>query len=224
MVSRPRLLDLFCGAGGAGEGYRRAGFDVTGVDIAPMPQYPFMDVIQGDAMEVLADVAFLREFDAIHASPPCQAYSVTRARTKRNDHPELIEPVREALRAWGGPYVIENVEGAPLEHPAILCGSMFGLGFGGAVLKRHRLFESNVPLTTPVDACRGRSAVGVYGNGGAWTRTAPGGGGVKVAGPDAAKALGIDWTTYQPVLAQAIPPAYTEHIGRQLREHLAAAA
>jgi DNA (cytosine-5)-methyltransferase 1 len=217
---RPKLLDLFCGAGGCSVGYHRAGFDVVGVDIDLQPQYPLLDIQQADAMAVLVDADFLSGFDVIHASPPCQLYSVTRARTKRDDHPDLVGPVRDALVRWGGIYVIENVVGAPMVDPVTYCGSMFGLGFGGRVLKRHRLFESNVRLTTPPDRCAGRPAVGVYGTGGAWTRTAPGGGGVKASGADAAEALGIDWTMRQAVLAQAIPPAYTEHIGRQLIDYL----
>lgn len=218
---RPRLLDLFCGAGGCSMGYQRAGFDVTGVDIAPMGRYPLPDLIQDDALAVLADLDFIAGFDAIHASPPCQHYTSLRALSDRQ-HPDLVGVVRDMLRETGKPYVIENVVGAPLVDPIILCGSMFGLGHGDAILKRHRLFESNVPLTAPTDECKGRPVVGVYGTGGAWTRIAPGGGGVKVSGPDAAQALGIDWTDYQPVLAQAIPPAYTEYIGRQLVRHLAA--
>ena len=214
-LKRPRLLDLFCCAGGAAVGYHRAGFDVTGVDIAPQPRFPYMTVVQADVMDVLADVKYLRSFDAIHASPPCQAYTSLRALSSR-EHPRLIEPVREALQRTGLPFVIENVVGAPLIDPVTLCGSMFGLGLGEAVLKRHRLFESTVSLRGMQDACRGRKVVGVYGAGGAWTRVAPGGGGVKVSGPDAALALGIDWHHYQPDLAQAIPPAYTQHIGRQL--------
>lgn len=214
---RPRLLDLFCGAGGCSVGYFRAGFDVVGVDIAVQPRYPFFDVIEGDAIEVLSDRSFLAEFDVIHASPPCQAYSVTGARWGRRKHVELVEPVREILIASGKPYVIENVVGAPLRAPITLCGSMFGLGVGDAILKRHRLFESSLSLSAPCRClCLGRRAVGVYGTGGAWTRTAAGGGGVKVSGADAAIALGIDWTDYQPALAQAIPPAYTTHIGQQI--------
>jgi DNA (cytosine-5)-methyltransferase 1 len=213
---RPRLLDLFCGAGGCSVGYHRAGFDVTGVDIVPQHRYPFLDLAQDDAMLVLADVDYCRTFDAIHASPPCQLYSATHSRWSDRDHPDLIGPVRAALIEIGRPYVIENVVGAPLIAPVLLCGSMFDLTLDGAVLKRHRLFESSVPLIAPADRCAGRPVVGVYGTGGAWTRTAPGGGGVKVSGAVAARLMGIDWTDHQAALAQAIPPAYTEHIGRQL--------
>lgn len=216
VTRRPRLLDLFCGAGGAAMGYHRAGFDVTGVDIEPRHRYPFMDLIQDDAFAVLADWSFVSEFDAVHASPPCPHYSVTRHLWKR-DHPALIEPVRDFLEALDVPYVIENVVGAPLRDPVTLCGSMFGLGLGDAVLRRHRLFETNFPSPPPrPDDCKGRPVVGVYGTGGAWKRTAPGGGGTKVSGEDAATALGIDWTSHTASLAQAIPPAYTEHIGRHL--------
>ena len=213
---KPRLLDLFCGAGGASMGYHRAGFDVVGVDIVSQPNYPF-EFIQADAMTFP-----LEGFDVIHASPPCKLFTVARrvaqaaAPVLFDPHPDLLAPTRSKLQASGLPYVIENVPGAPIRHPVVVCGSAFGLE-----VRRHRLFESNHSLDG--SGCRHDlqpHPVGVYGNGGAWTRTAPGGGGVKVAGADAARALGIDWTTRQPELAQAIPPAYTEFIGAQLLEHL----
>lgn len=231
---RPRLLDAFCGLGGCSVGYARAGFDVVGIDIEAQPHYPFFDVIQGDAIAYLTDPEFLDGFDAIHASPPCKLYTAMRARSNKDpEHlrtkydTDLLDRTRAALIASGKPYVIENVVGAPLLDPVMLCGSMFGLGLldGTAILKRHRLFESNVELAgAGPDSCLGRKIVGVYGAGGAWTRTAPGGGGVKVSGPQAAEVLGIEWSSHQPGLSQAIPPAYTEHIGRQLIAHLGAEA
>lgn len=221
---RPRLLDAFCGGGGASVGYSRAGFDVVGIDKAAMPSYPLLDLVLGDALPWLADPEFLADFDVITASPPCKLYTSMRGRSaKTAEHLRtgwdagLLDATRQALIASGKPYVIENVVGAPLRSPVMLCGSMFGLGLDGAVLRRHRLFESNVDLgRAPVDACAGRRVVGVYGTGGAWTRTAPGGGGVKVSGAQAATALGVDWTSNQAVLSQMIPPAFTEWIGGQL--------
>jgi DNA (cytosine-5)-methyltransferase 1 len=207
---RPRLLDLFCGAGGAAMGYHRAGFDVVGVDIVDQPHFPF-EFRRGNAMTYPFD-----GFDVIHASPPCKRFTVARAVTVAtrptlfDPHPDLLTPTRERLRAHGAPYVIENVPGAPMAGDAVVCcGSAFGLG-----VRRHRLFESNTVLRG--SGCyhdQQPEPVGVYGTGGAWTRTAPGGGGRKVAGTEAAAALGVDWTTHQPALSQAIPPAYTEHIG-----------
>ncbi len=221
---RPRILDAFCGGGGAAWGYHLAGRDVVGIDEAPMPHYPFMDLIQGDALLWLADRGFLADFDAIHASPPCKAHTTLaalhRAGPYAPKHLDLIPETRELLEASGLPWVIENVVGAPLRDPTMLCGSMFGLGAGDAVLRRHRLFESNLDLgPAPPDACAGRPVVGVYGTGGGWARTAPGGGGTKISGPAAAAALGIGWTSNQPVLAQAIPPAYTRWVGARVLDH-----
>jgi len=138
----PRLLDLFCGAGGAAKGYHDAGFKVTGIDINPQPNYPF-DFIQADAMEIglrfLNPGPFWRPFDAVHASPPCQSYSALSPLTTK-EHPRLVEPVRGMLIESGLPYVIENVVGAPLINPIQLCGSSFGLG-----VWRHRIFEMSSP-------------------------------------------------------------------------------
>jgi DNA (cytosine-5)-methyltransferase 1 len=213
MTTRPRLLDLFCGGGGCSVGYDRAGFDVTGVDIAVMPAYPFFDVHQGDALAVLADRDYCRTFDAVHASPPCQAYSALAKRWPGRGHPELIDVVRDRLDMVGRPYVIENVIGSPVDG-VTLCGSMFGLtDVLGRSLKRHRLFEADRRLPDPPkDACKGKAIVGVYGHGGGTEA----GRGIKLAGAAAAVALGIDWTTNQAVLSQAIPPAYTEWVGRHL--------
>ncbi len=140
---KPLLLDLFCCAGGAGVGYARAGFDVLGVDLNPQPHYP-LPFIEADALKL--DLEFIASFDAIHASPPCQSYSDLAKRNRNADAwPRLIEPVRAILAASGLPYVIENVEGAPLLNPAVLCGTMFE----GLRVLRHRLFETNFPLTAP---------------------------------------------------------------------------
>jgi DNA (cytosine-5)-methyltransferase 1 len=222
-VTRPRLLDLFCGAGGCSVGYHRAGFDVTGVDKLPHPDYPF-ELIVGDAMAVLADRAFLDTFDVIHASPPCPRYSAATPADARHRHPDLIAPVRAALRAWGGMYVIENVPGAPLDHPVMLCGSAFGLR-----VRRHRLFESPAFLMSP-GCAHGRTVpVGVYGDH-ADARPHPRPGtatsrGVKATSvADAQDALGIDWMTRWEDLADAIPPAMTEHLGAQILDQLEAAA
>jgi DNA (cytosine-5)-methyltransferase 1 len=171
--------------------------------------------------EVLADARHMG-FDVVHASPPCKlvtvANRVSRSRHASlfEPHPDLIAPTLDLLAGCGLPWVVENVPGAPMPNPVTYCGSSFGLR-----VRRHRLFSSNVPLSPPAcnHAAQGQP-VGVYGNGGAWTRTAPGGGGVKVAGKEAADALGVDWTDHQPNLSQMIPPAYTEHIGRQILEHL----
>lgn len=216
-MSRPVLLDLFCGAGGAAMGYHRAGFDVVGVDIKPQPRYPFL-FEQGDVLSMGIN---WKLFDAVHASPPCQRYS--RASKRWNgraaQHPDLIAPVRELLRATRLPYVIENVPGAPLHLPVVLCGSMFPpLG-----VRRHRLFESNVRLYPP-GPCAHRAMpirYDIYDHG-AWYKSSVchvyGHGGGKSRG-DWPEAMGINWMT-NAEMAQAIPPAYTEFIGRQLMAHI----
>jgi DNA (cytosine-5)-methyltransferase 1 len=153
-MMRPLLLDLFCGAGGCSVGYHRAGFDVVGVDIEPRPRYPF-EFMQDDAMRWLASGEYLqRDFAAIHASPPCQAYSVISKGMKvAHKHPDLLGPTRELLDKTGLPYVIENVPGAPMRADWLLCGTQFGLGVmipeGGGTwlnLLRHRWFETNIPV------------------------------------------------------------------------------
>ena len=211
---KPRLLDLFCGAGGAAMGYHRAGFEVVGVDIKPQSHYPF-EFHQADAMTYSLD-----GFDAVHASPPCQAY-IQRNKNLVTRWPKLIEPVRDRLLESGLPYVIENVPGAPLSRPLMLCGTMFGLP-----LLRHRLFESSVQLTRErrcnhwgTVASGDFAAVYAYGGKGhrhgrdenGNRRRDPG----SAAGPAWDVAMGIDWMTRKE-LVEAIPPAYTEHVGRQL--------
>jgi DNA (cytosine-5)-methyltransferase 1 len=209
-VSRPRLLDLFCGAGGAGMGYHRAGFEVVGVDIEPQPHYPF-EFHQADAMTYP-----LNGFDAIHASPPCQAYSAGRniwkGRLPENRHPDLVDATRQRLVESGRPYVIENVVGAPLTNYVVLCGDMFGLG-----VKRHRLFETSFMIWAP-PKCRPSHPdffVSVFGGGAKAKRTGRGFPKTNVVHAEASRAMGIDWMT-RDELSQAIPPVYTEWIGHHL--------
>lgn len=226
----PRLLDLFCCEGGAGIGYLRAGFDVFGVDLsrAALARYPFPSA-HADAIEYVT--AHAADFDAIHASPPCQRYSIaTKGSGTPANHPDLVGPVREALRATGKPYVIENVEGAPLDTPMRLCGTMFGLratDTDGTPLRleRHRLFESNVMLYPP-DECNHdkRIAVaGVYGGGRSDRAEAEAKyvrrGGYTPAKSVRAELIGVDHMTLHG-LSQSIPPAYTEWIGSLLLEAL----
>lgn len=211
-----RLLDLFCGAGGCSMGYRRAGFDATGVDIEPHADYPF-ELILADAMDVLRDLDLLAGFDVVHASPPCPRYSRATAERHRDGHPDLLGPVLDALRSWGGTWVVENVPGAPLPDAVMLCGRAMGLRW----TRRHRLFASSAPLLSPGCACGSESPYGVTGD--SWEIRDYGRNGRKARSvAHAREVLGIDWMTRWDDLADAIPPAYTEHIGSQLLDHLAA--
>jgi DNA (cytosine-5)-methyltransferase 1 len=215
---RPRLLDLFCGAGGAAMGYHRAGFQVVGVDIEPQPRYPF-EFIRADALTFRLD-----GFDAIHASPPCQRFSrISVVYGAGADHPDHVAATRARLLAAGVPYVIENVPGAPLLNPVMLCGSALGLP-----LRRHRLFESNVTLMSPGCAHGMHAKQYRIRQHGREIDTAFcyvfGGG---QAGQPVATwrtAMGIDWGMTVDELSQAIPPAYTEHIGGYLLAELQARA
>lgn len=216
-----RMLDLFCCAGGAGTGYARAGFEVIGVDIEDRPRYPF-EFIQADAIEVLDTLlaggtvaGYAREdFDAVHGSPPCQGYTALAA-VHGNEWPLLIEPVRERFEALALPYVIENVQGAPIRRDVVLCGEMFGLG-----VIRHRYFELGgwTMLAPHHVAHRGRVGGWRHGerfDGPYFAVYGEGGGKGSVAEWQAA--MGIDWTEDRIELAEAIPPAYTEALGRELR-------
>ena len=203
VVAAKRLLDLFCGAGGAAMGYHLAGFaDIVGVDIKPMPRYPFT-FVQGDALEYVATHGYA--FDLIHASPPCQRYS-TMSRNKM-DHPDLYGPTKLVLTRIGALYVIENVIGAPYMSGVVLCGSMFGLR-----VRRHRNFETNWPIWLPLRCDH-------LGQGRPITVTGRGGGkprphswkGVRAEWP---QIMGMEWATPAEV-TQAIPPVYTEWVGKQ---------
>jgi len=220
---RPVLLDLFCGAGGAAMGYHRAGFDVVGVDIKPQPHYPF-EFHQADALTFPLD-----GFDAIHASPPCQAYSahVSSASSRwvptlGKDEPRLIAPIRVRVRRAGVPYVIENVVGArpDLVDPVTLCGTIFGLP-----ISRHRLFETSWMVPWPQhSACRGVAVRFAAARGWEYRDMSVTGKGRRV-GTTArwAGIIGIDWPMTQHEMTESIPPAYTEWIGTQLLRAVGAA-
>jgi len=210
---RPRLLDLFSGAGGSAVGYNRAGFEVVGVDLHLQPHYPY-EFHQGDALKYLLE--HYAEFDAFHASPPCQAFTNAQ-RIRGNDHPDYVAAVRNVFRLIGAPWVIENVPGAPLRQPVTLCGADFGLR-----TYRHRLFESSAHIVRPCDHAEHSALLAKMG---------------RPPKPDeymhvvghfsdvaaAREAMGIDWMS-RDELAESIPPAMTEWIGRQLLDAIEAAA
>ena len=219
-------------------GYHQAGFDVVGVDLKAQPRYPFEHVVS-DAVQLLRDLLDgvevvghkLSDFDAIHASPPCQAYSITRhAYDSEGKHPDLVDVTRDLLIESGLPYVIENVAGAPLRDPLQLCGTEFDLQADDVdgvrlALRRHRLFESNVPLEGN-GGCRhdGTTVAGVY-SGSYHTkpehRDSPDrrGGYTPRAAGVAEALLGIDWMN-KVGMEQSIPPSYAKHIGIQLIDHI----
>jgi len=219
--TRPKLLDLFCGAGGAGWGYYLAGFDVTGVDNAPQPHYPAaLRFVQADALDYVREHG--HEYAAIHASPPCQFASIG-AKFKGTAHrySNFIPAARQALNATGKPYIIENVPGAAtwLRNPVSLWGDLFGLR-----VVRVRLFESNFPLaqmllamrpTVPMVTTASRDSYSTFANGASHITVA----GNNYRREDGALAMGIQWMTRRE-LSQAIPPAYTRWIGAQLMTYL----
>lgn len=212
--AKPRLLDLFCGAGGCAVGYSRAGFEVAcGVDKEPQPNYPY-PFVQADVFDL--DEKWLRSFDFIHASPPCQAYTPLKARQNGKEYPDLLKPTRELLQRVGRPYAIENVPAAPMAHQVTLCGCMFDLR-----VYRARRFETSILVWQPehkphlrktstkkrrTDFAAGMN-ISVTGDVGSWVGEA---------------CMGIDWMTGQE-LSQAIPPAYTAWLGAQLRWAIGAA-
>ena len=234
---RSRLLDLFCGAGGAAMGYHRAGFDVVGVDIRPQPNYPF-EFVQDDALEFLRGITErvrwgwdISQFAAIHASPPCQAFTAYQRTGVVGEYPDLIQPVRELLQATCLPYVIENVQGAPLENPVLLCGTMFDPPLE---LQRHRLFETNWGLPLNPWPCRhklngrdrypGGRSVARTGNSRGLVRATIEIGSWDIPLAKQKEAMGIGWDVTLEELSEAIPPAYTEFIGHQLLAHIGAVA
>lgn len=207
------LLDLYSGCGGASVGYHRAGFTVVGVDINPQPDYPF-EFVQADALEYLEEYGHL--YDVVHASPPCQSSSaLTKGTNKGREYVDLIPDTRAALARHGGITIIENVAGADIRKDFYLCGEMFGLG-----TIRHRYFQvDGIEISQPKHIKhRGRVRgwrhgqyhegpyLAVYGRGG-----------YKGTVAEWKQAMGIDWTDNRKSLAESIPPAYTEYIGRQLQ-------
>jgi DNA (cytosine-5)-methyltransferase 1 len=222
-MTRPRIVDLFCGAGGAAMGYHRAGFEVVGVDINPQPRYPF-EFHRADAMTFPLD-----GFDAIHASPPCQDHSPLRSVAGEHGTGWMLDATRSRLRATGGPYVIENVEAARMPGSLVLCGTEFGLTAGDRWLRRHRRFESNVFLLGAggCQCSRPTSPTGVYGDlslNDRPVRHSKRGDVMLRAGVATARTLlGCPWMNAAE-LSQAVPPAYTQFIGEQLLAHLAVTA
>ena len=219
---RPTILDAFCGAGGAAVGYYRAGFRVIGVDIEPQPNYPF-DFHQGDALDWLDRWRIPGNVVAVHASPPCQRFSdLAKRNNNADDWPDLIEPVRYLLRELGLPYVIENVEGAPLIMPVTLCGTMFD----ELSVIRHRLFETNWNLYPPSEHPphplvfthdKRKKHYGKLDQDTSYVQVT-GGGNATLANKK--RAMGMPWVKSHHEVNEAIPPAYTEFIGSQLMGHL----
>ena len=221
-----RLVDFFSGAGGASRGFRNAGFDeVVGVDIRPQPRYPYK-FIQADAMELLLNEAFLSEFDAYHLSPPCQLYSPTRYLVQGKGNPDdLLHEVIDLAVDWTKPWSIENVEDAKMGKTYHVCGSMFpelSVRGGTRQLRRHRQFKVNFDIPTYYCHHNGLKAIGLFGDLGG-------------VGPppsytecpknldEAQQLMGIYWMTYNE-MKEAIPSAYTQHVGRYMLKALESAA
>lgn len=221
-TDKPILIDLFCGAGGASRGYQEAGFYVIGVDINAQPNYVGDEFIQADAVEFLERLVSGGTWEwiglgivaAVHASPPCQAYCAAATTRKRNDHPELLEPIRKLLRMLNKPWVLENVPTAPMPDSFILCGSTFNLP-----IIRHRRFEVEPKMEAPENPkCPQKR----------FDRSVTHGPGFY---PYARKTWEPDWRKHVipavwPWMSvvesrQAIPPAYTKHIGKHLQEVIA---
>jgi DNA (cytosine-5)-methyltransferase 1 len=206
-----KVLDLFCGAGGVSMGLHRAWphAEIVGIDIKAQRRYPFT-FIQADALKPTVTLA---DFDFIWASPPCQAHTSLKGMWNAKEHPDLIPQTRALLLASGRPWCMENVPGAPMQFSILLCGTMFGLGWQDAELRRHRLFETSQPLLAPnCQHKRKPRVIGVYGGHGRDRRRTVN---TQDYPTDARReAMGIDWMMGNE-LSQAIPPAYSEFIAKQ---------
>lgn len=222
---RPRLLDLYCGAGGAATGYARAGFEVIGVDIKPQPRYPY-EFVQADALEFMEwtfDAGFENwwDWDVIHASPPCQRWTAAQNASKNADaHADILTPTRTWLEDTHLPYVIENVPKAPMRADVVLCGTQFGLQYDGFELRRHRVFELNWDFGALTPPCSHvLPAAPVFGHSASRDFRRLYG---RDFGAEAKRTImGVEWMTREES-REAIPPAFTEFIGAQLVAHLAA--
>lgn len=210
-MMKPRALDLFCCAGGVSKGLADAGFDVVGVDIRPQPEYVHPGrFVQGDALRPPVD---LRTFDFIWASPPCQPFSIGAARWRvaGREYPDLVAATRAMLEASGVPYCIENVPGAPIRADLVLTGPMFGLKTNR---RRHfeisGFFALNPPMRPVVGPKNGREYFTAAGHGGNGTGKAS----------VWAEGMGVEWIRTRETIAQAIPPAYAEYIGRAVLRHV----
>jgi len=223
-MAAPKLLDLFCCEGGAGTGYARAGFEVVGVDLNPKfaKRYPY-EFHAADAIQYVRDHG--HKFDVIHASPPCQLYSITNA-SRGHNYPDLIGPTREVLQESGKPWVIENVKGAPLHNPLVLRwpmffepGSVFDDDGTPLTMLRERWFESNVILTAPPELAvpDGAQIAGSYGGArrDKWEAKHIRKGGYVPSKEAQQRLLGVDWMTIHGMY-QSIPPVYSEWVGKQL--------
>lgn len=216
---KPRALDLYSGAGGVTRGLQLAGFHVTGIDIKAQPRYCGDAFIQADATN---PPVRLEDFDFIWASPPCQAHTSLRKMHNAKAHADLIPATRALLQASGKPWCIENVPGAPLQYSIMLCGTMFGLRCDGADLQRHRLFETSFPVLGLQCQHTRRPTIGIYGGHQRNRRRTSAGdnrGSRDFTMDDARQAMQIDWMTGME-LSQAIPPAYSHHIGIQALRHI----
>lgn len=233
-MEKPRLLDLYSCAGGAARGYQLAGFEVTSVDINPQPRNCADTFIRANVLEL--EPSWIATFDAIHASPPCQAHTAMKTMHNAKDHEDLVPQTRAMLEASGRPWIMENVVGAPLKDPVLLCGTMFGLGVEDAELRRHRLFETSFTILMVPQCQHGQRdtigvygghirnrrrarTVGVYGKGVRDSRRKFDKGVADFSIEQGRAAMGIDWMTTAE-LSQAIPPAYTHWLGLRLLEQL----